>query len=413
MKSTSLAVIFALASAGAWACNKNAADDGDSGGSSNTHAGAGVGASGAGGRASLAGAGGKAGAGAGPAITSAPPTWVPPADCGGIGDTCPNGLAGCSTKSTCQLEGYVCIPKLETGATALPSRTAETPYCAAYTCMTFEQASCFCTGAAGKLTPSCSSPSALAGLCAGKDAGCTSMSCCDGLSCVDTTGGKRCEQPCNSASDCSTGCCTDLNDTGVPICAEMTACTTPCKKHGEACKGGSLDTPTDCCRGSCIQSDNPDFGGCRPLCSTSTDCDTGCCVPFDSGSSSGFCADSKYCSCPGDGQACGPGVAYCCQGMSCIGASATELVCRHDCATDADCTAAKCTPLSDDSGSVCLPCAGHGGACGSTLQCCGADVCADTGAGSFSCHASCAIDADCGPGGVCVSLGDGGAHACR
>src|SRR5207344_783320 len=110
-------------------CSKNASDDDDSGGSSSTHAGAGGGAGaatgGAGGRASQAGASGTAGAATGPAITSAPAAWMPPADCGGIGDTCPNGLAGCSTKSTCQLEGYVCIPSVAPGATALPSRTAE------------------------------------------------------------------------------------------------------------------------------------------------------------------------------------------------------------------------------------------------------------------------------------------------
>ncbi|HWP06878.1 MAG TPA: hypothetical protein VNN72_14090 [Polyangiaceae bacterium] len=423
MKITSLTVVVLVASASAWACGKNSSDDDDSGGSSGTHSGAGAGTGGSsagkgggggtGGTAGSAQAGtsGTGGGSTGPAITSAPPSWMPPADCGGIGDTCPNGLAGCSTKSTCQLEGYVCIPRLATGATTLPGRTAETPYCAAYTCMTFEEASCFCTGEAGKVTPSCSSPSALAGLCVGKDSSCESKACCDGLTCVETNGGKRCEEPCKSASDCSTGCCTDLYDTGVSICATMTACTTPCKKRGEACNGGDFDTPTDCCRGSCVQSDNPDFGGCRPTCSTSADCDTGCCQLF-SDSTNGFCTDAKYCTCPGDGGACGPGLAYCCEGMSCVGKSATEFECRPDCTTDADCTNGKCSPLSDDSGSICLPCANHGAACGSDLQCCGTDRCADTGEGSFSCHTSCTTDADCG-GGTCVSLGDSGARACR
>jgi hypothetical protein len=98
--------------------------------------------------------------------------------------------------------------------------------------------------------------------------------------------------------------------------------------------------------------------------------------------------------------------------MSCIGASPTDFECRPDCATDADCTAGKCTALSDDSGHVCLPCAGHGAECGD-IACCGTDVCADTGAGSFSCHTACTTDADCGDGGVCISLGSSGAHACR
>lgn len=420
MKSTWLVVIAALASLSAWACSKNASDDDDSGGSSGTHAGAGAGAGGtSAGKAGGAGTGGsaqagtsgKAGGSSGPAITSAPPSWMPPADCGGIGDTCPNGLAGCSTKSTCQLEGYVCIPSLPAGATALPSRTAETPYCAAYTCMTFEEASCFCTGEAGKVTPSCSSPSALAGLCAGKDSSCASKACCDGLTCVDTNGGKRCEEPCSSASECSTGCCTDRYDTGVSICAEMTACTTPCKKRGQACNGGDLNTPTDCCRGTCVGSDNPDFGGCRPTCTTSADCDTGCCQLF-SDSSNGFCTDAKYCSCPADGEPCGPGIAYCCEGSTCIGKTETEFECRHDCMTDADCSGGKCSPLSNDSGHICLPCGAHGAACGSELRCCGTDVCADTGEGAFSCHTACTTDDDCG-GGTCVSLGDSGNHACR
>ncbi|HWZ92483.1 MAG TPA: hypothetical protein VNW92_26640, partial [Polyangiaceae bacterium] len=80
----------------------------------------------------------------GPVITSAPPAWVRPADCGGIGNLCPN-LSGCADKSTCQLEGNVCIPSFD-ASKGLPGRTADTPYCAAYTCMTFDQASCFCTG---------------------------------------------------------------------------------------------------------------------------------------------------------------------------------------------------------------------------------------------------------------------------
>ena len=416
MKSTWLAFIVVLAWAGAWACSKSDSDDDDSSGGASAQAGTATaaGAGGSGGRASQAGAGGSAGTagtGAGPAITSAPPAWMPPADCGGIGDLCPEGILGCSTKSSCQLEGYVCIPALAPGATSLPGRTAETPYCAAYTCMTFEEASCFCTGEAGKVTPSCSSPSALAGLCAGKDSSCSSKSCCDGLTCVDTNGGKRCEEPCSSASNCSTGCCTDLYDTGVTICAEMSACTTPCKKRGEACNGGDLDTPTDCCRGGCNQSENPDFDGCRPRCSTSADCDTGCCMPYEGGAS-GFCADAKYCACPADGGACGPGIAYCCEGMTCVGNGPDEFVCRPDCTTDADCTAGKCSPIADDTRSICLPCAGHGAACGSDLRCCGTDVCADTGEGSFSCHTACTTDADCGAGGSCVSLGDSGVHAC-
>ena len=59
----------------------------------------------------------------GPVITSAPAAWARPADCGGIGDLCPN-LFGCKAgQSTCQLEGNVCIPAFPAGATSLPGRT--------------------------------------------------------------------------------------------------------------------------------------------------------------------------------------------------------------------------------------------------------------------------------------------------
>src|SRR4051812_7333636 len=114
MKSKALVITVALASIGAWACSKSTSDDDSSGGSS-SHAGVGgasaTGGAGAqaggGGTAAAAGKGGTGGTGGtggsamGPAITSAPPAWMPPADCGGIGDTCPQGIIGCSTKSTC------------------------------------------------------------------------------------------------------------------------------------------------------------------------------------------------------------------------------------------------------------------------------------------------------------------------
>ena len=65
-----------------------------------------------------------------PPITSAPPAWVRPADCGGSGDTCPNGIFDCSSNSMCQLEGYVCVP-------LAPKTSDPRPYCMAYSCMSF------------------------------------------------------------------------------------------------------------------------------------------------------------------------------------------------------------------------------------------------------------------------------------
>lgn len=288
-----------------------------------------------------------------PAITSAPPAWVRPGDCGGIGNLCPN-LSGCSTGSTCQLSGNVCIPKLEEGATLLPSKSMERPYCAAYTCMTFDEASCFCTGDAGKTEPGCLSPAALAGLCAGQGYRCgTDDPCCDGLGCVNRGTGSACEQICQTAADCESGCCTDLYDTGTLICAKAEACENPCKKRGETCTQGSETTPSDCCRGTCLQSENPDFDGCRPRCNTNADCDTGCCEPFSNGG--GFCVDAAYCSCVGADAPCdGTGKATCCDGFTCAGRDGV-FTCRQSCTQPSDCASGCCRMLTGSAQSICAP----------------------------------------------------------
>lgn len=275
-------------------------------------------------------------------ITSAPAAWDPPADCGGIGNSCPN-LSGCAERSACQAVGNVCIPAFD-ASEGLPSRTTETPYCAAYTCMTFEEASCFCTGEARVSTPDCASPSALAGLCVGQGRSCASSACCDGLNCVDTGSGSQvCELPCATATDCESGCCTDLRDTGDLICAELEACENPCKKEGEACEG-SETVPSNCCQGSCVESEVPDFAGCRHLCDVNEDCDTGCCVPF-SNTDSGFCADAFYCSCGAEGAACGSDeLAPCCEGTVCAGTGDDgAFECDLLCTQDSDCASGCCT----------------------------------------------------------------------
>ncbi|HVR21198.1 MAG TPA: hypothetical protein VMS65_15905 [Polyangiaceae bacterium] len=350
---------------------------------------------------------GTGGAGNGPAITTAPPDWVRPADCGGIGDRC-ESLVGCGPLSVCQLEGYVCIPKLAEGATMLPGKTAEHPYCAAYTCMTFEEASCFCTGAAGTSTPSCSSPGALAGLCTGFDGSCATRACCDALTCVDLGTSKVCKQGCTTATDCASGCCTDLYDTGVLVCAELDACTNPCKRRAEACTPGSSTTPNDCCRGSCVESTNPEYAGCRPNCTTSAQCDTGCCVPF-SNSTSGFCAAAQFCSCGAEAAACGPNSPACCEGTTCAGQSGTDIfTCRRVCTTAADCPGTQCRALSDNSASVCdAACSPLNTACGpDSLNCCAGMTCAGSEANGFTCRKSCNVPSDC-PSGVCEILSDG------
>jgi hypothetical protein len=374
-----------------------------------------TGGTGKGGKGGSAGSGGAglAGSGAGPAITTAPPAWVRPADCGGIGDLCAD-LSGCGALSVCQLEGYVCIPALEPGATSLPGRTAETPYCAAYTCMTFDEASCFCTGEAGANYPSCSSPSALAGICVGPDASCATRACCDGLTCLNNGSYDVCKQGCTTAADCSTGCCTDVYDTGVLTCAELDACTNPCKREGEACTPGTSTTPNDCCRGSCVESENPDYAGCRPTCTTNDQCDTGCCVPF-SNTNSGFCAAALYCSCGAQGASCGELMdPLCCDGTTCAGQTAETASCRKLCTSDADCGGTVCRPLSDNSASICdETCAMLDAACGpGNPNCCSGMTCAGSEAGGYTCFVSCDDPSDC-PTGECVILSDGVSGICQ
>jgi len=315
----------------------------------------------AGGAASTAGNGATGGAHAntggatssGPPITSAPAAWAPPADCGGIGNLCPN-LSGCAAKSSCQLEGNVCIPAFDV-AKGLPGRTADTPYCAAYTCMTFEQASCFCTGPAGKTVSSCTSPSALAGLCVGPLANCAQTPCCDGLSCVDNGHhGQQCQIKCQSNADCTdTGCCTDPNEVGVNICSPKAACDSPCKKLGDTnCTQNTLSALSNCCNGDCIQGDNPSFKGCRPLCNTNADCSTGCCEPFSNGG--GFCVDASFCTCPAIGAACGPNLPDCCAGSACGGDGKGGFVCYQSCNSKADCPSQCCSTLTGSDTNVCL-----------------------------------------------------------
>ena len=348
----SLLVIAAL---GVVACSKSddgkPAATGGSGGSGGASASAGAGASSGG---STASAGRPSTSG--PAISSAPPAWAPPADCHGIGNLCPN-LSGCEMGSVCQLEGNVCIPAYDPNAGSLPSKSMERPYCAAYTCMTFDEASCFCTGEAGKTDPRCTSPAALAGLCQATGFGCEGeQTCCDGLSCIDRGPVSRCEQPCTTGTDCESGCCTDRWDTGVMICAEQEACTNPCKKRGEACEQGSDTTPNNCCRGSCLESENPDYAGCRPTCNTAADCpETGCCVPF-SNVDHGFCADALYCSCFAVGDACGGDTPVdCCDGGVCAGTVEKGFTCRQGCTLPSDCATGCCRALSDNSASICSP----------------------------------------------------------
>jgi hypothetical protein len=279
----------------------------------------------------------------GPPITTAPPDWVRPADCLGVGQTCD---LGCASGAICQLDGYVCIPK--PGANGPAGQAADTPYCLAYSCMTFDQASCFCTGPAGAQYEACAyGPAAVAGLCAVDGVSCNDTPCCEGLRCTAISPTSRvCYKPCAHGSDCASGCCTDLRDTGDLECAPASACQNPCVKRGGSCTSGS----TTCCNGTCVESTAPDQAGCRPVCSTSADCDTGCCVLF-ANQPIGFCTSIGYCG-------CGAG---CAAGSSCLSFDGSNFGCYKDCKEDTDCPGQCCT--SD------IPGKDHG-SCVTSTSCC-------------------------------------------
>ena len=336
-----------LCLASALGCSSSSKPSGNTGGS-----GGAAGTSSAVGGGSSAGSGGKSSVN-GPAITSAPPAWVRPADCGGVGNLCPN-LSGCAAKSACQLFGNVCIPAFD-ATKPLPGRSAETPYCAAYSCMTFDQASCFCTGEAGKTEPACESPSALALLCVSKGSSCATDPCCDGYSCVDVGHGqKQCQVACKTNTDCAdTGCCTDPHETGVNICSPKAACDTPCKKTADTtCTPGTTTTASDCCDGNCFPNDVPAFAGCRASCATSADCKSGCCQPYSDGTY-GFCTDAVYCTCAAVGTACGSAPPYCCAGNTCGGNDTDGYKCAPSCKVNADCATKCCSLFTGEDNGIC------------------------------------------------------------
>ncbi|HJX55173.1 MAG TPA: hypothetical protein VJ801_20625 [Polyangia bacterium] len=276
---------------------------------------------------------------AAPPITSAPPAWERPADCGGIGDTCESGIFGCSTKSMCQLEGYVCVP-------LAPKTSDPRPYCMAYSCMSFEEASCFCTGAAAKQFPRCADgPAAVVGLCAATGDSCASKSCCTGLTCVTSSSGAGlCQRLCKTGSDCASGCCFDKDETGQPVCSDASLCASSCGKIGTSCTNS-----TDCCTGLCVSGTTvTDWVGCRRPCTKSSDCSTGCCEMF-AGGTSGFCVDARWCTCGTSGTACGSTSPTCCSDQECSNfAVDTGALCRPRCKTTADCAVGTCSSYFAD-----------------------------------------------------------------
>jgi hypothetical protein len=174
--------------------------------------------------------------------------------------------------------------------------------------------------------------------------------CCSGLSCVDVGCGYAmvCVQTCSDASECESGCCTDLRDTGELVCAPQSACDNPCKKIGEDCMQGT----GDCCRGTCVESDFAEYDGCRPMCNVNTDCESGCCELF-SNQTYGFCVDSKFCECGGPVDGCTPTNGPCCDGYQCVGSSETDLQCKKVCTDASECPEMCCGEVQGADWRVC------------------------------------------------------------
>jgi hypothetical protein len=217
----------------------------------------------------------------GPPITSAPAQWMRPSDCGGIGNLCSEGCGG---QSECQLIGNVCVPLA--GAGGFAGACPQTPYCLAYGCMTYPQASCFCTGDAGAEFSSCAcGPSAVAGLCASEGASCKTTPCCacQPLKCMtDSVSGSVCRQSCTKNTDCATACC----DTSTGYCHDSLYCN--CVDAGAGCDGAG----TNCCPGTTCLTFQADGGGpfsCYTNCTKPSDCATGCCSQTIPGLTYGAC----------------------------------------------------------------------------------------------------------------------------
>jgi hypothetical protein len=135
----------------------------------------------------------------------------------------------------------------------------------------------------------------------------------------------------------------------------MEACTNPCKKRAEACQPGSATMANNCCRGSCVQSENPDFAGCRPDCTKNDQCDTGCCQLFRD-STNGFCAPALYCSCGALDARCGEqNTPRCCEGSACASQGDDPFTCHKTCTQPSDCPTNCCRPLSSNTASICQP----------------------------------------------------------
>jgi hypothetical protein len=119
--------------------------------------------------------------------------------------------------------------------------------------------------------------------------------CCAGLACAvfDTTPPtSACKPICTQHSECSTGCCAELGDSGITVCLAQSFCPEIfCRTEDESCLG---ENP--CCKDlvCAVFSTTPQTSACKPICERHEDCATGCCASLGTDSPSA-CLDKIYC----------------------------------------------------------------------------------------------------------------------
>lgn len=118
--------------------------------------------------------------------------------------------------------------------------------------------------------------------------------CCEGFACaVFDPETSACKPVCERNTDCQSGCCVPLGNTGVSVCLDEIYCrSATCHGAEEAC---SVDQA--CCDGlvCVISSATPTTGSCKTACKSNQDCPTGCCALLGK-DTPGACLDKSYCS---------------------------------------------------------------------------------------------------------------------
>jgi hypothetical protein len=122
------------------------------------------------------------------------------------------------------------------------------------------------------------------------------LTCCDGFACAvfnsTTPQTSACKPICTHNTDCATGCCAPLGNTGTSVCLDPNYCPSlSCHRAEEACAGDMA-----CCDGlmCVIFSTTPGTSACKPTCLKNKDCATGCCALLGTGYP-GACLDASNC----------------------------------------------------------------------------------------------------------------------